>query len=168
MGSEIAKKGRSRPAALAFWAALAASTAGCAARNDPATPRFLPGWGDARQALVSALTAWRDAPSPLPASFNTPSVQFVDTRRRPDQRLIAFQVLGQSAVENARQFMVRLNLEGEESPQLVKYNIVGRDPVWVFRLESYEMISHWEHDMDEPAPGSSPKPKTDGLSAKVN
>jgi hypothetical protein len=140
--------------ALACWAALAASTSGCAARNDSA-PRFLPGWGDARQALVSALTAWRDAPSPLPASFDTPSVQFVDKQRPPLQRLVAFEILGQTDAENARQFTVRLNLEGEESPQLVKYNVLGHDPVWVFRLEDYEMISHWEHKMDDSAAASS-------------
>ena len=128
----------------------------------------MPGWDEARQALVSALSAWRDAPSPLPASFDMRSVQFIDKRRRPHQRLLAFQILGQANVENARQFTVRLNLEGEESPQLVKYNILGRDPVWVFRLEDYEMFSHWEHDMDEPAPGPGEKPKTDRQPAKAN
>jgi len=128
----------------------------------------MPGWDEARQALVSALSAWRDAPSPLPASFDTRSVQFIDKRRRPDQRLLAFQILGQANVENARQFTVRLNLEGEESPQLVKYNILGRDPVWVFRLEDYEMFSHWEHDMDEPAPSPGEKPKTNDQPAKAN
>jgi len=168
MSSRIAKKGRGRLAALACWAGLAANTAGCAARNDAATLAFMPGWDEARQALVSALSAWRDAPSPLPASFDTRSVQFIDKRRRPNQRLRSFQILGQSDVENARQFTVRLNLEGDESPQLVKYNILGRDPVWVFRLEDYEMIAHWEHDMDEPTPEPRPKPKTDDRPAKVD
>ena len=104
----------------------------------------------------------------MPASFNTPSVEFVDSHRRPQQRLLAFQILGQSDVENARQFTVRLNLEGEESPQLVKYNILGRDPLWVFRLEDYEMIAHWEHDMKDPAPEPSPNPKTDDQPAKAD
>jgi len=168
MSAQIGEKGRGRLGTLVCWAALAANTAGCAARNDTATPGFLPGWDEARQALVSALSAWRDAPSPLPASFDTRSVQFVDKRRRPNQRLLAFQILGQADIENARQFTVRLNLEGEESPQLVKYNILGRDPVWVFRLEDYEMFSHWEHDMDEPAPGPGEKPKTAGQPAKAD
>jgi len=168
MTSRIAKKGRGRLRTLACWAVLAANTAGCAARNGAATPAFMPGWDEARQALVSALSAWRDAPSPLPASFDTRSVQFIDKRRRPDQRLLAFQILGQADVENARQFTVRLNLEGDESPQLVKYNILGRDPVWVFRLEDYEMFSHWEHDMDEPAPSPGEKPKTNDQPAKAN
>ena len=81
-------------------------------------------------------------------------------QRKPDQRLLSFQILGQTDIENARQFTVRLNLEGEESPQLVKYNVLGRDPVWVFRLDDYEMFAHWEHDMTAPEPGSSEQPKT--------
>jgi hypothetical protein len=138
---------------------------GC--NQEPPTPGYMPGWEEARSALVTVLSAWRDAPSPLPASFDTPTVMFLDKRRRPNQRLLAFEILGQTDIENARQFTVRLNLEGEESPQLVKYNIVGREPVWVFRLEDYEMFSHWEHDMDEPGQVPAEK-KQAGPSAKVN
>jgi len=125
--------------------------------NSATTPGYMPGWDEARQSLESALTAWRDAPvsAPLPATFDTQSVKFIDKRRRPNQRLLAFQILSQTEIENARQFTVRLSLEGEETPQLVKYNILGRQPVWVFRLEDYEMFSHWEHDMDEPATGDA-------------
>jgi hypothetical protein len=168
MSKQIAKKGRSRLGTLARWVAIAASAAGCAAKNHTATPGFLPGWDEARQALVSALSAWRNAPAPLPASFDIRSVQFVDKRRRPNQRLLAFQIVGQADSENARQFTVRLNLEGEDAPQLVKYNIVGRDPVWVFRLEDYEMFSHWEHDMDEPAPGPNQNSKDPGQLPRAN
>jgi hypothetical protein len=169
MSAEIAIKGRVRLGTLACWAVLAANTAGCAVKNDRATPGFIvPGWDKATHALVASLTAWRDAPSPLPVSFQIPSVEFVDNHRQPQQRLLAFQIVGQSDAENARQFTVRLNLEGEESPQLVKYNILGRDPLWVFRLEDYEMIAHWEHDMSEPAPGSSPNLKDPDPPKKAN
>jgi hypothetical protein len=153
---------RRRLAVLAFSVALLVSAVGCQSRDERATtPGYMPGWDEARRSLESALTAWRDAPAsaPLPASFGTPSVQFIDKRRRPDQRLLAFEILSQIDVENARQFTVRLELGGEKTPQLVKYNIVGRAPVWVFRLEDYEMFSHWEHDMDEPATGATEKAK---------
>jgi hypothetical protein len=139
---------------LACSFGLFVNTAGCRWQDDSAkTPGYMPSWEEARQSLVSALTAWRDAPAsaPLPASFDTEAVKFLDKRRRPDQRLRAFEILSELDIENARQFTVRLSLEGEDTPQLVKYNIVGRQPVWVFRLEDYEMFSHWEHDMDEPA-----------------
>ena len=152
MSVRIARTGRRR---LTTWAVLgyrSATIAGCERGDgEAATPAFVPSWAEARQSLESSLSAWRDAPSPLPASFDIRGVQFVDKQRKPDQRLLSFQILGQTDIENARQFTVRLNLEGEESPQLVKYNVLGRDPVWVFRLEDYEMFSHWEHDMTRPA-----------------
>jgi hypothetical protein len=127
-------------------------------QSDP-PPRFLPDWDEAQRSLEAALFAWRDAPSPPPESLDSPSVKFVDKQRRPEDRLTAFQILGRSDVENARQFTVRLTFDRGTSPQLVRYNVLGRNPVWVFRLEDYEMISHWEHDMSQPAPSSVLKPK---------
>jgi hypothetical protein len=101
-------------------------------------------------------------------ALSNAAVQFVDKKRKPTQRLAAFQILSQTDIENARQFTVRLTLDGEESPQLVKYNIVGRNPVWIFRLEDYEMFSHWEHDMDEPAPAITAKAQTEAHPASDN
>jgi hypothetical protein len=160
MSVRLPRTKRRRLGTWACWTALLATIAGCERGDGEApTPAFVPSWAEARQALESALSAWRDTPSPLPESFDIRGVQFVHRRRKLDQRLLSFQVLGQTDVKNARQFTVRLNLEGEESPELVKYHIVGRDPVWVFRLDDYEMFSHWEHDMSPPAPGPAAKPK---------
>jgi hypothetical protein len=165
----IAKKHGFGQATLACWIALVASTLGCERRNgDTATPGFMPSWAEARQSLESSLSAWRDARSPVPTSLDIAGVQFVDNKRKPNQRLLSFQILGQTDIENARQFTVRLNLEGEESPQLVKYNVLGREPVWVFRLEDYEMFAHWEHNMDPPAPEISENPKNDAPAQKAN
>lgn len=148
-------------------AALLGTVVGCERGDGQApTPAFVPSWGEARQSLESSLSVWRESPSPSPAPFDIPGVQFVDGQRKPGQRLLSFQVLGQTDIENARQFTVRLDLEGEESPQLVKYNIVGRNPVWVFRLDDYEMFSHWEHDMKPPAAGPGEKPKPDAQPAR--
>jgi hypothetical protein len=171
MTVRLANLGRPSRATLACWAVLVVCTPGCdRLGGEAATPGFVPSWPEARQALESSLSTWRDTPSPLPASFHVPAVQFVDQQRNPNQRLLSFQILAQTEIENARQFTVRLNLEGEESPQLVKYNVLGREPVWVFRLENYEMTAHWEHRMDPPDPASAPDvtPKTDGQSARPN
>jgi hypothetical protein len=122
------------------------------------TPAYMPSWPEARQALQSALSGWRDAPTPLPASLDTDAVKFLDRQRKPGQRLRAFDILAQTETENARQFTVRLTLEGLD-PQIVKYNVLGRAPVWVFRLDDYENFAHWEMDMGAPqsAPGEAIK-----------
>ena len=117
----------------------------------PGPAGYLPGWPEAR-ALTSALADWRDSPPPYPPCRPLNGVEFVDKQRKPDARLRSFAILGESDAENVRQFTVRLQIEGEDAPRLVRYNLLGRDPVWVFRLEDYEMISHWEHPMNEDAP----------------
>jgi hypothetical protein len=119
---------------------------------------YLPGWPEARAAVSTALADWRDSAPPHPPSRELKGVVFVDKQRRPGDRLRSFTVLGEAEAENARQFTVRLQIEGDDVPRLVRYNVLGRDPAWVFRLEDYEMISHWEHPMNDestPAPPSS-------------
>ena len=135
MSVRFTRTGRHRLTRWACWTGLLATIAGCERGDGEApTPAFVPSWAEARQSLELSLAAWRDAPSPLPATFDIRGVQFVDRRRKPDQRLLSFEVLGQTDIENARQFTVRLNLEGEESPELVKYNVPGpREPVWIFQ-----------------------------------
>jgi hypothetical protein len=165
MGVRITTTGRRQLATRAccallvlFALVLFATITGCERGDgEPPTPAFVPSWVEARQALESGLSAWRDRPSPVPASFDIPGVQFVDKTSTLGRRLLSFQVLGQTEVKFARRFTVRLNLEGEESPELVKYHVVGRNPVWVFRLDDYEMFAHWEHDMAMPnAKGPEP------------
>jgi hypothetical protein len=165
----IAKIAWRRLGSAAWCAAIAAGISGCEARDQARpTPTFTTGWDEARRSLEATLSAWRDAPAsaPVPTSFSTASVQFIDKERRPGQRLVSFQILAQSDYENARQFTVRLNLEGEESPQLVKYNILGSNPVWIFRLEDYEKFTHWEHDMSDPAAIPATKPEEGRPSSK--
>jgi hypothetical protein len=138
--------------------ALAAGTSACAPA-EPAAGGFVPDSPEARDALRRALEAWRDAPHPLSRPFDPPGIKFVDQRRLPEQRLREFRILGETLVKSARQFTVRLTLDPSPEPVLVRYNVFGRNPTWVFRLEDYEMISHWEHPMDEPkadGPGRVP------------
>jgi hypothetical protein len=162
MSVRIATTGRRRLTTRACCATLvlSATITGCERGDgEPPTPAFVPSWAEARQALESGLSAWRDAPSPVPASFDIKGVQFVDNASTLGRRLLSFQVLGQTEVKFARRFTVRLNIEGEESPELVKYHIVGRDPVWVFRLDDFEKFAHWEHDMTTPNAKAAEPPK---------
>jgi hypothetical protein len=160
MRVRIHSPGRGRLSTWACGVILLTTLAGCERGNgEAATPAFVPSWDEARQSLEASLSAWRDAPATMPPSLDIRGVQFVDRKRKPNQRLLSFLILGQTDIENGRQFTVRLNLEGEESPELVKYNLLGRNPVWVFRLDDYEMFAHWEHDMDPPAAVTAEQPK---------
>ncbi len=46
---------------------------------------------------------------------------------------------------------------------MVRFLVVGIDPILVFRQEDYELISHWEHKMD---PGDEKTAATPGLATE--
>jgi hypothetical protein len=73
-------------------------------------------------------------------------------RSRSTSPTVGFEVLGPIDLGVGRGFTVRLDLapeqEGQPAEQVVRYVVFGVDPLWVFRLEDYERISHWEHAMD--------------------
>jgi hypothetical protein len=133
------------------WPVFAwALATGCSGSHEhKESPAYMPGWPEARSAVETALTSWRDAGPTEPLATESQTVMFLDRQRRPGDRLRSFAILGQSDVENVRQFTVRLQIEGEPSPRLVRYNVLGRNPSWVFRLEDFERVCHWEHPMDE-------------------
>jgi hypothetical protein len=127
--------------------ALGCSVGGSAERHQP----FVPDSADARAGLEKALKVWQNSAVPLPGSFGGDGFRFVDLQRTPEQRLLSFQVVGETKLETARQFTVRLSLSAGDEPLLVRYNVFGRDPTWVYRLEDLEMLMHWEHKMDTPS-----------------
>lgn len=120
----------------------------------------------AQQALSAALQDWQQGRSAGRIDRVSPPVVVVDSHRSPTQPLEKFEVLGEVPAENARSFSVRLSLAHPDEQVLARYNVFGRDPVWVFRLEDYEMISHWEHAMGPSSEGESTALTKAGASAR--
>src|SRR5690242_16357198 len=131
---------------LAAWAPAIVGAFGCQARRE-GFDRFVPPPAAARRALVAALEAWKQGREPGLVPSTSPAVHVVDSHRRPDQAMEGYEILGETLGENARTFTVRLRLRGEGGRSVVRFNVVGLDPVWVFRQEDYDMIAHWEHAM---------------------
>jgi hypothetical protein len=127
---------------------LAAWAVGCKGRPQ-GFEQFVPKPEAARRALVAAMDAWRAGVPPGKVDGVSPSVVVVDSHRRPGQSLGRYEVLGEVAEENVRTFAVRVHLENPEEQAVVRYNLFGLDPIWVFRREDYDMISHWEHAMGD-------------------
>lgn len=139
------------------FAGLFVLAAGCADPSDPG--RFYPPEVRARQALEAALSAWQRAipPGEVPGGSN-PTVVVADTHRTPGQRLKAFSVLGMAPGDGPRVFTVKLTLENPATELKARYVVVGIDPVWVFRQEDYDMLSHWDHPMKGAGEGRSSGP----------
>lgn len=122
-----------------------ASAVGCSRSSRDFTPSPL----KAEEALRKALDAWK-ANVPVGAVPNTsPPVHVVDQNRKEGQLLRAYRILGEKAVPSGRTFTVVLELEEPTEEIRTYYHVVGIDPLWVFRKEDYELLSHWDHYMPE-------------------
>lgn len=131
---------------------------------------FVPTPELARSALSASLQSWRDGRPRGPVSVNAPAlalrvtVEVSDSYRSPDRPLQAFEILGPVGTSDVRAFAVRLSFDNPREEQVVRYLVVGKNPLWVFRQEDYERISHWEHKIkedEEPAIPPSPPPHHD-------
>jgi hypothetical protein len=124
---------------------------GCGGQPKPVEgyERFIPEPAIARKTLAAMLDEWRDGRDPT-------TVNVVDKHRLPGQRLVRHEILGEVATDGARGFAVRLTLENPNEEPVVRYFVIGVDPIWVFRQEDFELISHWMHPMEGPKTKTAP------------
>ena len=128
--------------------------AGSAASRRPEPISIVPDPARGRQAIEAAMATWKAGQPTGIVEPTSPRVQVVDTHRKPGQRLVGFEILAESADARVRTFSVRLPLAEPEERPVVRFLVVGIDPVLVFRQEDYELLMHWEHRMDpEPERG---------------
>jgi hypothetical protein len=142
-----------RPIAL-LMASLVVAGCGDASPDTVGGERlYVPSPENARAALAEVLDAWKATrPVAIGPKNGPPRVGLVDSDQIAQRRLTGYGILGPIDLGIGRGFTVRLELEPvspeETSEPIVRYVVFGREPVWVFRLEDYERISHWEHKMD--------------------
>lgn len=141
----------------ALVAAGVLGAAGCGNRAPDYTPTVVA----AETAVRRALDAWKagDPAGEIPKS--QPVVQVVDVGRKPGQTLADYRILGETRGPSGRTFAVTLNLEHPTETVKTQYVVVGIDPLWVFRQEDYELLSHWDHHM----PATEPANKTDATNS---
>ena len=109
----------------------------------------------ARKAVAAVLDAWAEGRPAGASAATRPDVYVVDKHRRPGQRLARYDILGELSHDKARDFAVRLRLENPDERPVVRFLVVGIDPLWVFREEDYAMITHWMHPMEGPSDRTS-------------
>ncbi len=97
----------------------------------------LPSDESARTALDLALSSWRDGKKPGPITGTTPPAEIHDTRWSLGDRLASYEILGEEKNGAEMKFNVRLTLAQPAGVQEVKYYVLGRDPVMIFRDEDY-------------------------------
>jgi hypothetical protein len=113
---------------------------------------FVPAPNAARGALDAVLSQWAAGKPPTYRNDLSPAVGVVDNQRMAGQRLERYEVLGEVPSRDGRCFAVKLHLAGPDAVEQVRFVVVGIDPLWVFRYEDFDLLSHWDHDMTEEAP----------------
>ena len=128
----------------------------CSAEPPEKQPSLLPDPRVAREAVQSALEEWRTSPAAETTAAPGRTVNFVDQQRQPGQKLREFSILGETAVDNRRRFVVRLKLAEPDETTLAAYYVFGRigeDPIWVYRAEDFDMMMNMDMAPDErPSP----------------
>jgi hypothetical protein len=120
---------------------------GCS-RSNRSVDRYLPSKSAAQHALEVALTAWQQD---APIEKQSPAIQISDSSRKRDQRLQRFEILGEVPGDSPRCLAVRLNFDNPPEERVVRYVVIGVDPLWVFSYDDFIMLTHWDMNMTEEA-----------------
>ena len=155
---------------MLFAAAVLAAAVGCTSTRSNSD--FIPDEMLARDAVEAVLSEWRDGKSPGRIERLKTPIEVVDTQRQAGQELADYEVLGPVAGAAPRCFAVRVELKNPNAEQRIRFVVVGISPLWVFRQEDYETISHWDMVMppkpvdaeaapDAPAPTQAVEPASE-------
>ena len=144
---------RVRPFSKAAFgpAFLVALVAGCGSSQPPVPnlDRYHPAPELAQAAVDAVLTSWKSG-RPLDPEGRLPArLEVIDKHRKEGQLLEEFEILGETPGNAKRCFAVRLKLTRPDEEQMVRYVVIGVDPLMVFRHEDLEDLSHWDHPMPD-------------------
>ena len=100
----------------------------------------------AQSALTAALTAWQNGQAPDKIQGSPTPIQVIDDHWKNGDKLKSFEILGEEepAISGpARWFSVKLvSPDGKE--ETVRYILVGKGSVWVYREDDYARIAGME------------------------
>jgi hypothetical protein len=125
--------GRGRPRAAWGAMVLVFGLLGCAR---PGVERYIPSDDAARRALETVLTNLQRGQSPDEGT-TAPVIHLVDSRWKPGEQLAKYEITKEESVEGHTMFSVLLVLKGGKREKLVRYVVVGRDPLYVYREEDF-------------------------------
>ena len=111
--------------------------------------QFIPSPKIAESAVKTGMEAWLHGDPDGPVAGTKPVIIVMDKHRKPGQVLTSYQILGEVPGNAQRCFAVRAQLADPEKEERLRYLVFGIDPLWVFRQEDYDLMSHWEHPMPE-------------------
>jgi hypothetical protein len=133
---------------------LLALCAGCGPRRK--FEDYIPPDATARAALDASLQSWQEGHLPGQVATGPPGIFLVDGHRKTGQELREYEILGPAPGDVPRCYAVRLVLANPRAEEKARFVVLGIDPLWVMRHEDLEMLTHWEHPMDDPKSTAKP------------
>lgn len=113
------------------------------------TKEFIPSPAKAESAIEAVMDAWKNGdPVGIVEGTSSPVVHVIDSYRNAGQVLEEYEILGEVPGNAPRCFAVKATLSHPDKQIRLRYVVVGIDPLWVFRHEDYDLLSHWEHRME--------------------
>jgi hypothetical protein len=122
-----------RGTALAVFLALAA----CLGCGSGGTDQFLPSENVSRKALETALTAWQNGQPMDQVGNASPAIQVAEPRWQAGQKLGGYEIVKEESEAGHTFFSVKLKLKSQPREQVVRYVVVGKDPLWVYTEEEF-------------------------------
>lgn len=112
-----------------------ALAAGCSGTGS--TAKFIPSETNARAALEATLNSWQEGKKPDQIEGTEVPVQAADFQWRSGKKLTSYEIISQEPGDGPPSFSVRLTIQGLKGPITVRYYVVGKDPLWVYREDDY-------------------------------
>jgi hypothetical protein len=131
--------------------ALLALAAGCGPRAGGKT-EYTPTAQTARQALETALNAWQEGKTLAKLAADVPNAHVVDSAWSKGEKLGGFEIVGENLAEGSQQFDVRLTMKTPPGRKEVRYYVVGREPMWVYRDDDYKRVIDMDGSPKEARP----------------
>ncbi|MDG3003189.1 hypothetical protein [Paludisphaera mucosa] len=134
---------------------VASLLAGCESRPIPTV--LVPDAAGARLAVERAMEFWKEGRPTGVVEATRPRIQVVDSSRKPGQTVASYRMLAESASPRERTFSLKVSLHHPDEEAVVRFLVMGADPILIFRQEDYDLMMHWEHKMD-PDGDDAPSP----------
>jgi hypothetical protein len=112
----------------------------------------LPSGSEARNALQTALDAWKDGKPASALVEGKPPVQAVDHDWVAGKGLDAYVIGDEQSGDGNKTFTVSITLKGSSAPSDVRYMIFGRDPIRVYRDDDFTRMTNMEDNPAQPKP----------------
>jgi len=129
------------------WALMivVCSINGCS--QQAAIERYIPSGKTSETAIATAFDAWKQGVAAGPVPETSPRIHVTDNHRKPGEKLVSYRILGEVPGDTQRCYAVELTFDPPREER-ARFVVVGIDPLWVFRLEDYQLLAHWEHKME--------------------